>query len=1032
MMQSDFHPLLFVSASAGSGKTFQLAHRFVTLLAQGAKVDEILATTFSRKAAHEIFQRVVEILIESSESEERASSTALFLSGAPFGNERALELLSQFLLQQSRLLIGTIDSFAQKVAHLFHQEIGLPEDWLTPDEALFLKNEERALRNVLQNIAIEQRGPVLSLLTSKDASRTVFSRLYSHMAKLERYAHSVPESGWSWRVGELCNEDAVATREEAYRQLSALVIPVTQKNVPNMNWKKAHESSLQDFSFGNNREFLQRGIPDAIGQGKTTFYSKPLSDDWLAAYGSALRVVIHEEVRFLCERTRQASALLFRYLVELERIQEEMCEYRFDDIKQLLVRVFESFPTGDLAYRLDRRVQHLLLDEFQDTTPMEWRMLNVVAGEILASPDYTRSLYCVGDPKQAIYGWRGGSVQLFSRLRTENPHAYLGALVKSYRSSPVVIEFVNSIFLNIASCSVYSGHGSAVSRWLEGFQQHEAEQKDYPGRTEIVSLEEIDNLADSLASRVLAELRQNPGMTIGILVRSNREILPYVLALERLGLAVSAEGGSPLTDSPLVVALLALLEAILHPGDTRAWFHVFVSPLKHCKSLLNADIDVQQIRIEDLRSAAAELNRIARSLRERIDRGELSQIVLEGVACFTEFSSPRDESRAEKLVELALRFATDGALGCERFVQSVRQARFEDVRPGVVRIMTIHKSKGLEFDSVFLPSLDYSLTKVGERPVLCEYDTDTRSPMKAILNVDRKLRQHIPRLGKMYEAELTERIYEELCVLYVSLTRARFSTTLFIQGKPSQSSAAAALLELVEAGCLRKASGDPEWMKKLSRDMPNEEYLEAREGVRLHYLEGQSRKKFLPVVTGSVSRAARNGRFQEGIDEKRGSFVHALCEQIEWLDDGFPELSKVQLFGKNLQLNFAQVRDIYAHVQSQFDITELAQVFSRLRYPEAKSCRVYRELSFGVLVEESLYRGVIDRLVLIERSNGQREAEVIDVKTGYIGEWGLEEMDSIRRQLLFYRKGVEALFPSIEGRVSCTACFIDRGEVLKF
>ena len=235
----------------------------------------------------------------------------------------------------------------------------------------------------------------------------------------------------------------------------------------------------------------------------------------------------------------------------------------------------------ELYYRIDERVGHLLLDEFQDTSLAQWSVLRPIAEEIRAWGDGSRTFFCVGDPKQAIYGWRGGCADLFDQIE-EDLALEPGSgerLDESFRSSQVVLDAVNRVFGGLRHGRRAGGarrDGRALDR--PAFGEHRA-RRDLPGFVELVESPAGERSRRMVAAR-LAELAASmPDASIAVLVQTNDQAAAALDALRRAGVEASGEGAGAVADDPAVAAVIAALVLADHPGDTIAAFHVASSPL---------------------------------------------------------------------------------------------------------------------------------------------------------------------------------------------------------------------------------------------------------------------------------------------------------------------------------------------------------------------------------------------------------------------------------------------------------------------
>ncbi len=415
---------------------------------------------------------------------------------------------------------------------------------------------------------------------------------------------------------------------------------------------------------------------------------------------------------------------------------------------------------SQIDYRNDARIDHLLLDEFQDTAPVQWDILRPFAEAVTRSRGgQPTSFFCVGDVKQAIYGWRGGVAELFRVVKEELLGVRESSLDVSFRSSPVVIQFVNQIFKNLTLHKNFGDADEAAKLFSGAFKEHETARENLPGYIRLTNLPKStaesygdstdeDEDSTSLAAKecvrdVVTLHRQSPDTTIGILVRTNAELGPLMHLLREQQVDASQEGGNPLTDSAAVELILSAIQLADHPGDRVAYFHLFSSPLaEYARSIAwnwnQLDIqtndvdtgivlhleepdskrqeeeDIPVIKSHDRKSNPFRRNSyderlahlIARAIRSHLDSRGYGNTIAAFAEQLSPFCSSRDQQRLDQLIQSAYRYEAISSLRSRDFNDFIRSDRVALSKlPAPVRIMTIHQSKGLEFDAVFLPGL---------------------------------------------------------------------------------------------------------------------------------------------------------------------------------------------------------------------------------------------------------------------------------------------------------------------------------------
>ncbi len=377
--------------------------------------------------------------------------------------------------------------------------------------------------------------------------------------------------------------------------------------------------------------------------------------------------------------------------------------------------------------------------------------------------------------KQAIYGWRGGDARLFDTVQASIADIATQSLSTSFRSCKVIIDTVNQIFTNALQHPSLGGHRQAVADWCAMFQPHStgiassgyASLQVIEGETE--SKEERQDLAFQQAADLAARLAaERPDLSIGVLVRKNEAVGRLVALLRQRNTHASEEGGNPLTDSAAVLAILAAMQLADHPGDRVARFHVASTPLAEA-------FDVRGPALHE-RAADKEARRIARLLRSRLLHDGYGPTVFWLAGYLLPHCSPRESSRLRQLIELAYGYQHQANLRPSRFVRFIEKERQDDPSSAKVRVMTVHQSKGLQFDTVILPQLEVDLA--GQTPTCVASRMSPDKPVDLVFRyVKKDLLPFAPHIVREAVEQTAHRaITEAMCLLYVAVTlrQARF------------------------------------------------------------------------------------------------------------------------------------------------------------------------------------------------------------------------------------------------------------------
>ncbi len=793
-----------IRASAGTGKTYALSNRYLQLLASGQECQTILATTFTKKGAGEILDRIVgrlaEAALDAQATEELSERLDWNLT-----QERTGKILHQLLRNLHRLEIGTLDSFFSRIARVFSLELGLPPTWEIVEDQQMRRLYSRAIGQVLQSRPAME---LLNLMAKGDVPRRVATLLHDTVDNIYRTFRDSGPKPWDRiaRTSQFLSDEALAQLTGAMENLlmnkKSLAEHWTKviEAVQQRDWEAfIHQRSFQNFLDGNHR-YGQTKLPEEV----------------LSIYGQLLPHCRAHVEDSLIKQNHSTRDLLGIFGDHLNRMQNQTGSLRFDDVTNRLQSLIASWDSERSNFRLDQRIQHVMLDEFQDTSLGQWQIVRPFVSRVAESPDELRSFFCVGDLKQAIYGWRGGIAEIFDLVDREFDQLQSQTLTKSYRSSPAVIHFVNQVFLNTANYEIDDPLvKQAIASWSQWFSEHTTEYEDMPGYVAIEKADsnpestEMEGSAEAIANQMLdlkaieriAQLDASlpESNTMGVLVRTNQQVSRLIAELQQRGIDASEEGGSILTDSAAVELILSALTLADHPGDSIARFHVSHSPLAGGLGLLPEDDANQRENMEFGHTASAQL-------RRRLVYEGYGPVVESLAAVLVPSCTKRELSRLQQLVQLAWARSHQSdlwGLRPKRFVDYVRdEARMAEPSGSRIRVMTIHQAKGLEFDVVVFPIPQRAGNWNGQSPSVVVGRDSPASPIDLVTRYQGKeLRKLLPEsVQQVFEEDLKREVREAMCVLYVALTRAAHALHVILPSNAKSTSKSITGLILASVG----------------------------------------------------------------------------------------------------------------------------------------------------------------------------------------------------------------------------------------
>lgn len=929
---------LMILASAGSGKTYQLGNRVIGKIGcEGVSPERLVALTFTRKAAGEFADSVLGKLAKGT-LDNRAAEAIFDDLGSRFDLGEVLEKVVRSLPE---LQLTTMDGFFSRVLRGFQYELGLSGGTFDLLEG--------------ERLATAEADILEGVLRDGFAEREEFYHAFRR-ATLGRGEPGVQRSLEDF-IGRWHQIWKSGVRREHFGN------PAVFGTLPKVGDWEAQKDGLIAALRGEDRSAGWDGMLDLLANHRVGRALKPNAfggrlldlrhepgpvevkdnrrmitvdgEEW-RTWRTLFQLAIECEMASAVEKSQAVGELMAQIDAEHARQLRKRGMLSFDDVKILLGAWSQSeearLRRELVDYRLDGRYDHWLLDEFQDTSPAEWRALEPLIDEAVADPE--GSFFVVGDRKQGIYAWRGGEVGLFDEILQKYGRAFeTESMEVSYRSCPAVLALVNAVCGNLPL--IERLFGKAVREQWE-WRDHRAADPAVAGEARVIEV-----ARDGEGEALVEEMRRlgigEKQLTCGVLVRTGDQVRKYAELLRGEGFDVIESGKrQPGLDHAVGVAIRHLLEWLADPANDYSREVLAMSPL------------------------GGLLARFGDGWGQRWDR-VLREIQGMGYARFVsaliapEWGSlgPYGRRRAEDLLAALADFDA-GSEGSPRAAAAWIRELEVSQPPGVaaIQVMTIHKSKGLGFDVVFLPEVP-DRTQVPD-----SRHFQVARGREWLLQVPGKWAfEKYPATEEAFHRWGEGQKYEMLCLWYVALTRAKRGLYLFLPEEPaSRRGKAAGEAHATPANLIRQSTGvvfpecDPEWTQTVP-----ETVAEAREEAPLLPPGQPQRSRTTP------SSGKGEGESGGGSGRGVGLEVHRLFEKIAWLAPGEIPPQPFSAAGKI--------------VEEALAVPALHRVF------ENRGAELYREQAIELIDDGKWVSAVIDRLHVERRADGKVLIEVIDFKT---------------------------------------------------
>lgn len=1005
-------PFKIYDASAGSGKTFTLVSRYLSILFLDKKPDayqNILAITFMNKAKAEMKTRVIESLRAFSQNKVPEKHLALLESvkqqtGLSLKSiqDKSEKILFSILHNYAAFEISTIDGFTHRLLRTFAKDLNIPTNFEVEmdmdsilkeavDRVIAKAGSNPILTNALVSFSLEKIDndkswdiekdlfTAAKLLTNENNLAALLELRNKKLADFENFKKEVKrKSAENWN-----NLKSLA--EEFFQLLE-------QNNLENKNFSRG--SIPKYFA-----KLLKQDFPHAAGYVATWMksiedgphYTSGQKDATIKSTMDALHaevVQLFKEANalvydnFLLEEVLKKSSslsLLAAIQEEVEVLKQEYNAVLISEFNYTISKNIQNQPAPFIYERLGERYKHFFIDEFQDTSVLQWQNLIPLVGNQLEMLE--GSLLLVGDVKQSIYRWRGGKAEQFLQLSTGALETFSipqekVSLGHNFRSLPEIIQFNNGFFEHAAQFLQQEAYGELFENAQQKVGKTEAANQGYVNISflEAENAAEKDEVFPGKVCEIIKDLEEKgyAKKDICILVRNKKNGVAVANYLSQEGVPIISSETLLINNSPEVRFVTAVLQLSMQPQNKDLRFEVldFIYNQQNIAGgHYNFVLDKLDLPLGDFFESLKNLGfNFALSHFYNLPLYDAAEYILRQFK-LANTSDAYLQFYLDCIYEYSQKHK-DGINGFLNYWEEKKDSLSIVAPEGTdaVEILTIHKSKGLEFPIVIYPYANEKLDDTSRDDIWINLENDFESIPVAQIGASKKLASYRKEVAESYFHLVAQTELDNLNLLYVTLTRAEQQLYIVSEldldktGNEKVNTFSGLLisylkkLQLWEAEQTSYEFGELPSLdsKNASAEAIPENSILVSTAPALHSLE---------IVT--KSGALWDSPQEEAIT--RGNLIHELLNHIHFANDLEIALNRAVKTGIILKEEEEQYRHLLTNLISHPDLKEYF----------TEEYEIFTEKE--VLSEQQLKR--LDRLCIKDN-----KATIIDYKTGAFAE----------------------------------------------
>ncbi|MGJ8548348.1 UvrD-helicase domain-containing protein [Winogradskyella wichelsiae] len=800
------------NASAGSGKTFTLAKAYLKILIQSKSNDQfksILAITFTNKAVGEMKERIIDMLKSFSKEESLTHPNPMFvaiceeLSIIPeVLHSKSKQVLKHIIHNYGAFDISTIDGFTHRVIRTFAHDLKLPINFEVEldqgrllseavDSLIAKAGRDKALTKVLVDFAIEKADDDKSWDISFDfnkISKLLVNEndLFAINALKEKTLDDfkVLKQQLAKEVTEI-EETLIVTANKAltlidesglqYNDFSGSYLPKFFKKVSVKAFSISFDTAWQNTLVEGNALYPKR-VKDDIAS-----VIDSIQPQLAQAFSDIKTFIFKLKLKKGFYRNIIPLSVLNAIQNELDILKSDQNKMMISEFNSIISNEIKNQPTPFIYERLGEKFKHYFIDEFQDTSNMQWENLVPLLENALSAVNGSAML--VGDAKQAIYRWRGGEAEQFIKLynKIDQPFqlaAEVLPLETNYRSAKAVIEFNNSFFKYLSETAFSE---STYADLYKKAKQNTHNKSEGYVNLNFLDVQKEDDIHEMYADQVLETIKECerngfPLDDICVLVRKRKEGVAIASFLNDNGIKITSSETLLLKNSDKVIFINSFLKLLIQPDNDRLKIDV----LSYLAEQYQAE-DKHLFFTTYLKKGLDDMFLELRNIDLFIDKNQCLQLPLyelvEHVVRLFNLNKNSD-AYLQFYLDVVLEFTQKQNSDVSAFVNyfEKKEDTLSVVTPenmNAVQIMTIHKSKGLEFPVVIFPYADLDIYRELEPKVWFPVAAESHNGFSTLLLNYNKDVEEFGEIGALiYNRHQSELELDNINLLYVVLTRA--------------------------------------------------------------------------------------------------------------------------------------------------------------------------------------------------------------------------------------------------------------------